>query len=307
MADPTPGPLTQPPLWRRLPEVGTAFGIRFVVGLATLCGRAAATGFLWLLTLYYALVSSRARRASRDYLPRVGQAPSFANVHRHLHTFARVALDRLFLLRGRLDDFVIETNGKEILMGLTERKAGAILLGSHLGSFEAMRMEGRDAGMKLSVVVDDRSAARLARVLRSVAAAADVDLIPVDPQGVGTALRVRDAIERGHLVGILADRTQASDTRNVTVDFLGGRADFPAGPFVLAHTLRCPVYLAFGLFRAPNRYELHCEPFADELRLERGARAESLQKHVQRYADRLAHHAKRAPWNWFNFYDFWRS
>jgi hypothetical protein len=26
---------------------------------------------------------------------------------------------------------------------------------------------------------------------------------------------------------------------------------------------------------------------------------------VQRYADRLAHHARTAPYNWFNFYDFW--
>ena len=27
---------------------------------------------------------------------------------------------------------------------------------------------------------------------------------------------------------------------------------------------------------------------------------------MQRYADRLAHYARSAPYNWFNFYDFWR-
>jgi predicted LPLAT superfamily acyltransferase len=26
---------------------------------------------------------------------------------------------------------------------------------------------------------------------------------------------------------------------------------------------------------------------------------------VQRYADSLARHARDAPFNWFNFYDFW--
>jgi predicted LPLAT superfamily acyltransferase len=26
----------------------------------------------------------------------------------------------------------------------------------------------------------------------------------------------------------------------------------------------------------------------------------------QRYADRLEHYCRVAPYNWFNFYDFWR-
>ena len=35
--------------WRRLPEAGTVLGIRFVVALASLAGRAAATAFLAVL------------------------------------------------------------------------------------------------------------------------------------------------------------------------------------------------------------------------------------------------------------------
>jgi hypothetical protein len=26
---------------------------------------------------------------------------------------------------------------------------------------------------------------------------------------------------------------------------------------------------------------------------------------IRRYAARLEHHARQAPYNWFNFYDFW--
>lgn len=294
-------------IWRRVPEVGTVLGIRFVVGLATFCGRPVATWFLSVLALYYTLSSSRVRRSSRAYLARVGEPTTLAAVRRHVHTFARVALDRLFFLQNRLAPFEIETHGDELLTDLTERKTGAILLGAHLGSFEAMRAVGRDAGMRLSVVVDTRSAERLGRVLRELSADATIGVIAVDPDGMGTALRVREAIERGELVGILADRTMASAGRNVTVDFLGAPAEVPAGPFVLAHALKCPVYQVFGLFFAPNRYELHCELFADTLRLERGDRAEALRGVAQRYVDRVAHHARRAPYNWFNFYDFWKS
>lgn len=295
------------PIWRRAPEVGTVAGIRFVVALAKLTGRATTTRFLWILAVYYAVFAIRARRASKEYLRRVGEVPTFANVVRHVHTFARVALDRLFFLRGELDRFVFETEGKELLAALAREKKGALLLGSHLGSFEALRAEGASAGMPLSIVVDSRSAERLTRVLRELAPAANIGVIAVDPSGVGTALQIRDAIERGELVGILSDRTLPRDSRNVTVDFLGAPAELPAGPFVIAHTLRCPVYQVCGLFHEPNRYALSCTLFAERIVLERSTRAASLQAYAQKYADALAQHARRAPYNWFNFFPFWRD
>jgi predicted LPLAT superfamily acyltransferase len=67
------------------------------------------------------------------------------------------------------------------------------------------------------------------------------------------------------------------------------------------------VLTVFGLFSGPNRYELLCEPFCDVLTLDREARDEALRAHAQRYASRLEEVVKRAPYNWFNFYDFWRT
>jgi predicted LPLAT superfamily acyltransferase len=33
----------------------------------------------------------------------------------------------------------------------------------------------------------------------------------------------------------------------------------------------------------------------------------TLQEWTQRYVDRLEFHALRAPYNWFNFYDYWHE
>jgi predicted LPLAT superfamily acyltransferase len=52
---------------------------------------------------------------------------------------------------------------------------------------------------------------------------------------------------------------------------------------------------------------LHCEPFENLIDLPRGAREEALHACVARYAARLEHHCRLAPYNWFNFYDFWSS
>jgi predicted LPLAT superfamily acyltransferase len=73
----------------------------------------------------------------------------------------------------------------------------------------------------------------------------------------------------------------------------------------MAAALKVPVMLCFGLYRGGNRYDLHFEPFADTVVLDRSNRAASLNAVIQRFADRLAHHARAAPYNWFNFYDFW--
>lgn len=302
-------------LWRRAPEVGTVLGIRFVVALASLLGRRAARAFLWLLSVYYVIVSARARRASRAFLRRVGEPARLSNVVRHVHTFACVTLDRLFFVQDRVDRYVIECHGKSYLDELAAKKKGAIMLGSHLGSFEAMRAVGREEGKTISVVVDNRSAARLARVLKDLSPEANVKVIAVDPDGMGTALAVREALKRGELVGILADRTVEEQPdaanpgrlpRNVTVDFLGGKAAFPAGPYLLAHALRCEVVQVFGIYSEPNRYDLHCVPFAETVRLD-GSREEALRRYAQEYASRLEQFARESPYNWFNFYEFWRG
>ena len=65
------------------------------------------------------------------------------------------------------------------------------------------------------------------------------------------------------------------------------------------------MYLVFGLFSPPNRYDLYCEPLADVVQLERDDREASIRKYAQKYADALAVRAREAPFNWFNFYDFW--
>ena len=45
----------------------------------------------------------------------------------------------------------------------------------------------------------------------------------------------------------------------------------------------------------------------DRIEAPRATREQALEKHAQYYANRLAHYARKAPYNWFNFYDYWRK
>ncbi|HMG53294.1 MAG TPA: hypothetical protein VK601_07425 [Kofleriaceae bacterium] len=294
--------------WRKIPEAGTVFGIRFLVLLARTFGRRIAGWCLYLVALYYATVRGIVRRASRDYLRRVGQRTTFGNIVRHLHTFAQVSLDRLFFLTGRWEPFCFEQKNHDLLVQAGKTGRGVLLLGAHLGSFEAMRCRAKEFGVPLNVVVDFSNAERLNAVLRSLAPDIGTRLISLAGDPVTAMLAIRAAIDRGEFVAILGDRhpsARVGTSRVVTSEFLGADAAFPAGPWLLAHALRCPVYFVAGVYTPPNHYALQFELLAEEVRLDRRDRSAALARYVRVYAAMLETYTRSAPLNWFNFFDFW--
>lgn len=80
-------------------------------------------------------------------------------------------------------------------------------------------------------------------------------VLELDPDGgLDSMLKIKELIEEGALIAILGDRLPPNSAaeRVVRAPFLGAEAAFPAGPFLLAATLKCPVYLTFGLSRDPD-------------------------------------------------------
>jgi predicted LPLAT superfamily acyltransferase len=75
---------------------------------------------------------------------------------------------------------------------------------------------------------------------------------------------------------------------------------------VLAALMGCPVYLMFCL-RQGDGHSVYFEHFADCIELPRRNREEFLALLAARYAQRLEHYCGQAPYNWFNFYDFWNG
>jgi len=88
--------------WHRIPEAGNTLGIRFLAGTARLLGRSPVRLLLLFVVFYYTLVKAAARRASRDYLERVGAPSGFWAVYKHLLCFAECSLDRWYLVAGDL-------------------------------------------------------------------------------------------------------------------------------------------------------------------------------------------------------------
>lgn len=292
--------------WLTLPERGTVLGLRMLLLALRLFGRRGARFVLAIVAFYYALFAREVNRASRAYLGRLYPSVTFPMVMRHIRTFADASLDRVLFALDQHHRFEIERIGQAHLDDLARNKRGALLLGAHLGSFEAMRALARREELRINVLVHFKNAQKINAMLRAVAPdfqARIIEIVPDDPLFV---LQVQDRILAGELVAVLGDRVGLGE-RSVEVDFLGGRVRFPVGPYILAATLRCPIYLTVGLYHPPRRYSLVCEPFADQVVLTRAGRDQALVDLAQRYAQRLEVYARRAPYNWFNFFDPWVS
>jgi predicted LPLAT superfamily acyltransferase len=220
--------------------------------------------------------------------------------------FVQVTLDRLYFARGHIAPFEVQRRGNELLAEQVRSGQGAVLLGAHLGSFEAMRASGLEEQLPLSIVGHWKNARMINALLTTLDPEFPAQVVHTGGDPVGLALTLRDKIQEGGMLAMMADRVGLND-KWVEVDFLGEKARFATGPFLLASVLKCPVYTVFGLYFEPNRYELCCEPFAERIILPRGNREAGLEKAVKQYAERLESYAQRAPNNWFNFFDFWEK
>lgn len=289
--------------WAVQPERGNRLALLFFVRLALFLGRPAARCFLYPICVYFLLFAAKARAASKDYLRRaLAREPRVGDVYRHFLAFASTILDRVFLLKGRYAKFDIRTHGEDIVDDTVARGEGCFLLGAHMGSFEVIRSVGDNArGLSVSLVMYEENARKLNSVLQAVRP--DIGLHIIALGKVDAMLKVEQALERGEFVGMLGDRTIAGEGA-VACPFLGGTARFPLGPFRLAAMLGRPIVLMFGLYRGGNRYDIHFERLPEpEPGAPRGARMEQW---VQSYVERLEHYSRQAPYNWFNFYDYWK-
>jgi predicted LPLAT superfamily acyltransferase len=294
--------------WIERPEAGTTFGYKAISAFAKLCGRSAARVVLYPITLYFLIRRGPERRASRTYLTRVrGRPASLWQVARHIHCFAAVILDRAFLLFESFKRFDIRVYGLDDLRSAWARQQGVLVFGSHLGSFEALRVLAQlRPDVKVRVVIDIEQNPALSRVLNALNPQLARSIINARREGMTTALAIKEALDEKALVTLLVDRARPGN-EVVLCDFLGHPAPFPVGPWQLAAALKVPVVLCFGLYRGGNRYDMYFETFADTLAVERTQREQHLREAVVRFAGRLEHYARDAPYNWFNFYDFWQT
>ena len=289
--------------WLEQRERSNDPALRFLVWLALHMGRRVGLVLLYPVCLYFFLFSVKGRAASRQYLQKVlDRTPTLADLFRHYYSFATVALDRMFLLRNRFAQFDVRVHGKDILEEANARGEPCFLIGAHFGSFEALHVFGEEHDIDVSMMMFEhgsRNMNALARAINPRLARSVIGMGSID-----SMMKVQERIARGEWVGMLGDR-RLHESGSVCVPFLGAPAALPTAPFRIAALTGRPMVLMVAVFGGGNRYDLYFERLAEMPKVERNKRDPLIRACALRYAQRLEFYCRLAPYNWFNFYDFW--
>ncbi|HVY07917.1 MAG TPA: acyl-CoA synthetase [Burkholderiales bacterium] len=289
--------------WLEQKERSNNLAMRFLVWVALSLGRPLGRVLLYPICVYFLLFSVKSKAASRQYLAKIlERPPTTADVFRHYYVFATVALDRMFLLRNRFSQFDVEVHGEEILAQARDRNEPCFLLGAHFGSFAALHVFGEEKNIKVTMMMFERNSRNVNALARAISP--DLDRVVIEMGSVDSMMKVNERLEEGDWVGMLGDR-RLFDSGAVRVPFLGAIATLPTAPFRIAAIVGRPMVFMVALYRGGNRYELHFERLPPMPKFERGKRDEQIRECAARYAQRLEYYCRLAPYNWFNFYDFW--
>ena len=302
--------------WSGLRERGGTLGLKILFATYRTFGRNAFRLLLYPAMSYFYLTSPQARRASRDYLDRVerqlakeGRRPArHLSSFKHFIEFGESILDKTATWSGEVSKDKLRHVDPAAYEDLLRSNRGGIFIGSHLGNLEALRaFGGFNKGMTVNALVFTHNSLKFMEFLEEANPKAVEHYIEVDTIGPETIGRLNAKIDAGEWIAMVADRTSVShEGRAIYCDFLGTEAPFPEGPFILAALLKCPVYLLFCL-KSEDSYDVYLQPFADPLELPRQTRQEDLQRAVTLYAQQLEQRCLTAPYQWFNFFDFWKK
>lgn len=252
--------------WSEIDERGIYLGMRFLGQVYRFGGRKLCLAVMSPIITYFFLTGNRTRAASKDFLERVADhnnqpKPTWRDSFAHFMKFGESALDKIAAWCGemKLDDLDLPEDA-DSLFSYIPRDQAVVLFVSHFGNIELVRaIASRDRNFRVNVLLHQKNAARFGRVLQQLAPESQVDLIEVTDIGPDTAMLLREKVERGEWIVIAADRVAiGARDKSVSVPFIGQDAPFPQGPFILAHLLQCPVYMA-AAWREGRRFNISWE------------------------------------------------
>jgi predicted LPLAT superfamily acyltransferase len=292
--------------WASSPERGSLTLLKMMTFVSLRLGRPAGRFILYFIAIYFFLFAPTARRHSIEYLRRaLGREPTAGDRFRQVFNFASNILDRLYLINERYDLFDISVEGEALMREQLTKRSGTFLMGAHIGSFEIMSAAGRrQPGLRIAMAMYEENARKVNAIFKALNPANKSEVIALGQ--IEAMLRIRERLDEGVFVGILGDRTLGEEP-GIMVEFLGRPARFPLGPMRAAAVLRRPVFAMLGLYEGGNRYHAVFEPLADFSQMRPGERDTAVEEAIRRYAALLEKYCRAYPYNWFNFFDFWRG
>lgn len=247
------------------------------------------------------LVNAEGRRAISSFFRlrfKRGKLRALWETYCNHCAFSQVVIDKFAMYAGK--KFAITISGYEKFQQLSERPEGFVQLSSHIGNYEIAGYSLHSSKRVNALVFGGEKGSVMANRSR-LFEGNNIRMIPVMTD-MSHLFAVDNALSDGEIVSMPADRVFGSQ-KAFEVEFLGEKARFPQGPFLLAAVRGVPLLYVSVMKSGLRSYHITCERIdipstLPSTRAKAHAVAES-------YASLLETTVRRHPRQWYNYFDFW--
>lgn len=255
---------------------------------------------LRVVTFYYYLFASKPRKVLFDFYQNtlhftLSEAKKLTR--RNFYVFGQTLVDRTAFLLGQDKVFTHTFENEQYLIDIRERGKGGILLSAHLGNWETAGnlLKGR-VTPTINIVMLDAEVESIKQFMDLETGGSRFKIIAIKDD-LSHVIAIRNALLNNEFVAVHADR-YLEGAKFIELDFLGRKAKFPYGPFVIASKFDAPVTFVFAAKNGKYSYHLSATlPIVQKMKPEEIA-------HL--YARELERKVKEYPEQWFNYFNFFK-
>ena len=283
---------------------GTLLGYKIFVYCIKKLGIRSAYSVLVFVAFYYFVAypsNFKSMYAYFRYRQKFSFIRSVLGVYKNYFVFGQTLLDRIAINAGARDQFTFDFDGIDILKELLAEKKGGILISAHIGNFEIAQkfFAEIDFDSQINIVTVDQERSVIKEYLESLQEGSpDVNFIYIK-EDLSHIFEINAALSKNQLICLTGDR-YVENTKTMKGTLLGEEALFPAGTFMIASRLQAPIAFVYVL-REPNmHYHLYTRR-APQIK------HRDAQGVLNAYTEHLASMLKKYPYQWFNYFDFWKK
>ena len=279
---------------------GSLTGYKIFLFFINTLGLGFAYGLLRVVTYYYYLFAAKPRRALLDFYQntlRIAGPDARKMARKNFYVFGQTLVDRAAFLLGKDRQFSHVFENEQYLIDIRDAGRGGILLSAHVGNWETAGnlLKGRITPT-INIVMLDAEVENIKKYMDLSTGGSRFKVIAIKDD-LSHIISIRNALVNNEFVAIHADR-YLEGAKYIEMDFLGRKAKFPYGPFVIASKFNAPVTFVFAAKDGKYSYHLSStKPIEGKMKPEEIARL---------YVEELERKVKAFPEQWFNYFNFFQ-
>jgi predicted LPLAT superfamily acyltransferase len=256
---------------------------------------------LYFVASYYFLFSWKSSKSIYYYFRNIQNfnwLKSVISIYKSYYVFGQTLIDRIIISTGMIQRFTFEKDGFESIMNAFDGGNGGVLISAHIGNFEISEyfFEVGHKDMIINILTTDLERENIKNYLENLSIKSKAKFISLG-NDMSHIFELNKALSNNEFICFTGDRF-IEGMKYLEADFMGKKAKFPAGPFIIASKLKVPVIFVYVMKDSSTHYHLY------------GRMAEVSSRDVMvlfnSYIENLTYMVKKYPYQWFNYYEFWK-